>query len=98
MTVEVLKNNGALTVNLNGRLDSTTAGQLEDTFKSELDENVTSLTVDLSQVDFISSKGLRVLVGAYKTLDGKEMTLAGANQSVTDVLRMSGLLKIFRTV
>ena len=98
MTLEVLKNNGELTVALNGRLDSTTAGQLEEAFKNELNETVSSLTVDLSQVDFISSKGLRVLVGAYKTLDGREVTLQGANRSVLDVLRMSGLLRIFKIV
>lgn len=98
MTIEVIKNNGELTVSLNGRLDSTTAGQLLDTFSSELDANVKSLTVDLSRVDYVSSMGLRVLLGAYKTMNGRGMTIAGANQSVIDILRMSGLLKIFKIV
>lgn len=98
MTIEVIKNNGELTVGLNGRLDSTTAGQLLDTFSSELDANVKSLTVDLSRVDYVSSMGLRVLLGAYKTMNGRGMTIAGANQSVIDILRMSGLLKIFKIV
>lgn len=98
MNIEVLNEKEMLTVTLNGRLDSTTAGQLEDTFNTELNENVKALTVDLGQVDFVSSKGLRVLVGAYKALNGREMIISGANPSVMDVLRMSGLLKVFKTI
>jgi len=95
MTTEIRRNDGNLTVVLSGRLDSTTSGELEEILKKELDGEVSSLTVDLERVDFISSKGLRVLVGAYQTLNGKEMTLSGANSSIKELLRMSGLLKIF---
>jgi len=95
MTTEIRRNDGNLTVVLSGRLDSTTSGELEEILKKELDGEVSSLTVDLERIDFISSKGLRVLVGAYQTLNGKEMTLSGANSSIKELLRMSGLLKIF---
>ena len=98
MTIELNKNNGDLLIALTGRLDSTTAGDLEEAFKAELNDSIRSLTVDLEKVDFISSKGLRVLVGAYKTLRGKDVILTGANTSVTELLRLSGLDKVFKIV
>ena len=98
MTIELNDNNGDLLVKLAGRLDSTTAGELEESFKAELNDSVRSLTVDLKKVDFISSKGLRVLVGAYKTLGRKGVTLTGANSSVTEILRLSGLYNVFKIV
>ena len=98
MTTELKCNNGDLLVKLTGRLDSTTAGNLEETFSTALNDSVRSLTIDLEEVDFISSKGLRVLVGAYKTLGRKGLTLTGANSSVSEVMRLSGLNRIFKII
>jgi len=95
MNIETLKNEGAVTLKLHGRLDSTTSGELETSLKTVICDELTALTIDLSDVDFISSKGLRVLVAAYKQLNGREMILHGPNASIIEVLRLSGLLKIF---
>jgi len=95
MTVNTITNEGAVTLKLSGRLDSTTAGELEEVMKSVITDGLTALTVDLAEVDFVSSKGLRVLVAAYKLLNGREMTLQGPNASVLEVLRLSGLLNVF---
>jgi len=95
MTVETIRNENAVTLKLCGRLDSTTSGMFEETVKSVITDDLTALTVDLAEVDFISSKGLRVLVTAYKMLNGRSMTLQSPNSSIIEVLRLSGLLKIF---
>ena len=95
MTITTNHENADLNVVLTGRLDSVTANELDNVLQKELTQDTTSLTVNLKEIDFISSKGLRVLVAAYKKLTGKPMTLVGANPSVLEVLRLSGLLKIF---
>ncbi|HBL40910.1 MAG TPA: anti-sigma factor antagonist [Ruminococcaceae bacterium] len=78
-----------------GRLDSTTAGEFEANALPLITDAVASFTVDMNEVDFISSKGLRVLVSAHKKLNGKKLILVGVNNSVKEVLKLSGLLKIF---
>ncbi len=61
MTIRQTKNENALTVALEGRLDTTTAPELEATLQSSI-EGVTDLTFDLEKLDYISSAGLRVLL------------------------------------
>jgi len=95
MTIQTRNENGILTVKPMGRLDSTTAGELDQKLQAELAASVEKLVIDMSGVDFISSKGLRVLVSAYRQLSGKEMVIEGAGSSVMDVFRLSGLLKVF---
>lgn len=95
MVIEKENKNGNLIVAPDGRLDSLTAGEFENLLNQEINDELKSLTVDLAKVDFVSSKGLRVLVGAYKKLSGRKMILNNANSSVMEVLKISGLLKIF---
>lgn len=96
MTIDIKKENNDLTVIPVGRLDSTTAGALDEVLKREINTDTTSLTVNMSGVDFISSMGLRVLVAAYQRLGVKVVNINGANASVLEVLSLSGLDKIFR--
>ena len=72
----------ALCVALEGRLDTTTAPQLEGELKSALD-GITSLTLDMTKLEYISSAGLRVLLSAQKQMNAKgEMKVTG----FTDIL------------
>lgn len=98
MKIETTENEGKLSVVLEGRLDSVTADELSKVLEEKLNDSTASLSVDLKNVDFVSSKGLRVLVSAYRQLKGKELALVNPNASVKDVLRLSGLLKIFRII
>lgn len=95
MTIDFTKENETLTVTLDGRLDSTTAGDLENFLEKELDDSTASLTFDFAGVDYISSKGLRILVATFKKMNGRPMTIANANDSVKEIMRLSGLLKVF---
>lgn len=95
MTIETVNNEGNVTVKLNGRLDSTTAEGLEKTMESVFASPVESLTLDMGEVDYISSRGLRILVTAYKNMNGKGITLLSPNASIMEILRMSGLDKVF---
>ncbi len=95
MKIDQSNLNGHLILKPEGRLDSTTAGELDEVISSELTDATASLTIDFKGIDFISSKGLRVLVSAYRKLGGKEMILENVNESVMDVLKLSGLMKVF---
>ena len=61
------QNDGILTIALKGRLDTTTAPELEQEIKSNLD-GVTELVMDFPKLDYISFAGLRVLLFAQKKM------------------------------
>ncbi|MBQ6325795.1 MAG: STAS domain-containing protein, partial [Clostridia bacterium] len=67
--MKITKNmNGTnLTIALEGRLDTTTAPELEKALKDSI-EAATELTLDFAALDYISSAGLRVLLSAHKTM------------------------------
>jgi len=95
MEIKKTLTEGALVLAPLGRLDSMTAGDLETAVEETVNEEVEKLTFDLEEVDFVSSKGLRVLVSAYRKMNGKPVALEHVNPSVMEVLKLSGLLKVF---
>lgn len=98
MNITKNKENTALTVSLEGRLDTTTAPQLEAELKNALD-GVTELTMDLSAMEYISSAGLRVLLSAQKTMNKQgEMKVVGANESVKEIFEVTGFSDILNIV
>ena len=83
-----------LVLTLEGRLDTTTAPQLEEVLKSSLG-GVTHLTLDLAKLVYVSSVGLRVILGAQKQmskLDG--MVVKNVNETVMDVFEVTGFKEI----
>lgn len=94
MEITVTRNDDELTLAPLGRLDSLTSGEFAEALEKHFTEDVMTLVIDFSGVDFISSKGLRVLVSAYKNLGERKMEITEANASVMEVLQLSGLLKV----
>jgi anti-sigma B factor antagonist len=88
-----------LTVTLEGRLDTTTAPQLEAELKSDL-ADVTSLVMDFEKLEYISSAGLRVLMTAQKAMmsAGGKVVVTSPNSMVKGVLDMTGLSGVFEIV
>ncbi len=84
-------NKGAdLTLSLDGRLDTTTAPQLEAELRSALD-GVQNLTIDMEKLVYISSAGLRVLLKAQKTMNKQgKMTVKNVSQEIKDVFEVTG--------
>ena len=93
MKIDFTKNNGELTVALDGRLDTTTSPALEN-FLSENYGDITALNVDCEKLVYISSAGLRVLLGAHKKMKGA-MTLTNVGELVMEVLEMTGFADIW---
>lgn len=92
------KENNAMTVALEGRLDTTTAPQLETELKNSLD-GITELTLELSALEYISSAGLRVLLSTQKVMNKQgEMKIAGATETVMEVFEVTGFSDILHIV
>lgn len=98
MNIQTKKENEALTICLEGRLDTSTAPQLEECVKSSLD-GVKDLTLDLSALDYISSAGLRVLLTAQKMMNTKgQMRICGVNETVMEIFDITGFANILTIV
>ncbi len=94
MTITKNQNGNTLTVCLEGRLDTTTAPQLEEEFKSSL-ESVDELVLDFEKLDYISSAGLRVLLLAQKIMNKKGgMKVLHANETIMEVFEVTGFVDI----
>ena len=87
-------NNTTAVFTLEGRLDTTTAPELEKELKSSLD-GITTLTLDMKALDYISSAGLRVLLFAQKTMNKQgKRTICNANQTVMEIFEVTGFSDI----
>ena len=94
MTINKSRNDAALTVALQGRLETTTAPELDAVVKSETD-GVTSLVFDFTNLEYISSAGLRVLLSAQKIMNKQgEMKVVGANEIVREIFEITGFSDI----
>ena len=77
-----------------GRLDTTTAPELESELKKDLD-GITELTLDFGKLDYISSAGLRVLLSAHKAMSKKGgMKVTNVNEMVQEVFDVTGFADI----
>ena len=95
MEIKTTRNDNELTVALSGRLDTLTSPDLEEKLDEEL-EGVERLIFDLSELEYISSAGLRVLVGAYQAMeDMGGMLIRNVAPDVMDVFEVTGLIDGF---
>ena len=94
MTITKTQNGTALTIALEGRLDTMTAPELEAELKKSLD-GVETLNLDFSKLDYISSAGLRVLLSAHKLMSAKGgMKVTNVNEIVQEVFEVTGFADI----
>jgi len=94
--MEIIKNleGSKLTMGLVGRLDTTTAPELEAALKASL-EGVNELALDLVNLDYISSAGLRVLLAAQKTMNAQgTMVIKNVKPEIMEVFEITGFSDI----
>ncbi|HBL41133.1 MAG TPA: anti-sigma factor antagonist [Ruminococcaceae bacterium] len=90
MNIIKTNENNALTLAIQGRLDTTTAPELEQVLQSELD-GVALLRMDFEQLEYISSAGLRVLLSAQKRMNKQgDMVVCNVNETVAEVFEITG--------
>ena len=94
MTITKKTQGTALTIALEGRLDTTTAPELEAELGASLD-GVTELTLDLEQLLYLSSAGLRVILGAQKRMNKQgTMTVVHVADAIMEVFEITGFVDI----
>ena len=98
MTITKTQNGTELKLALEGRLDTTTAPELEEELKTALD-GVTELSMDFEKLEYISSAGLRVLLSTQKIMNKQgEMKIANVNETVMDVFEVTGFSDILTII
>ena len=92
MTINLERYFELVTLEITGRLDTTTAPNLQSAI-DEISNDTKELIFDMSGVEYISSAGIRVLIGAYKKMSIHQgtMRIEKANDMVRDVFEMTGL-------
>lgn len=94
MNINKTLNANELTVSLSGRLDTTTAPQLEAELKTSL-TGVNSLVMDFAELEYISSAGLRVLLSTQKVMNKQgKMVIRHANETILEVFEVTGFTDI----
>lgn len=94
MTIEKTSEGAKLTLTLAGRLDTTTAPQLEAEVKGSL-EGVSELTLDFSGLEYLSSAGLRVILVAQKIMNKQgRMVVRHVNETILEVFEVTGFRDI----
>ena len=94
MNINIERENGKTLMKIEGRLDTTTAPELEKAINGEGDE-LKSLALDFKGVDYISSAGLRVLLTAQKKMNAQGyMELINVGETVMDVFEMTGFADV----
>lgn len=92
MTINVERDFELVTLEITGRLDTTTAPNLEMVVK-ELSADTKELVFNMSGLEYISSAGIRVLLSAYKKMNSNDgiMRIEKTNEIVREVFEMTGL-------
>lgn len=94
MTINKKVQGGELELELVGRLDTTTAPQLETELKRSID-GVTELTLDFAGLEYLSSAGLRVLLAAQKVMNKQgKMVIKNVNETIMEVFEITGFADI----
>ena len=94
--MNIVKNveNGKVVLAIGGRLDTTTAPELEKELENVLSE-VKKLVFDMSELEYISSAGLRVLLKAQKVMNAQgSMKVTNVNESIMEIFEITGFLDI----
>ena len=95
ITIETSREQEKLCLKVKGRLDTMTSPQLDKEVETNL-KGTELLTMDLSELDYVSSAGLRVLLSAHKSMkkQGGSMVVRGVNEEVQEVFTITGFSEI----
>lgn len=94
MNINKTTQDSTLTIALEGRLDTTTAPQLDAELKESIADH-TELILDFAKLEYLSSAGLRVLLTAQKTMSKQgKMVIRNVNDVITEVFDVTGFSDI----
>ena len=95
VTINVERDFELVTLEVTGRLDTTTAPNLESVI-NELSDDTKELVFNMSGVEYISSAGIRVLLSAYKKMNSNQgkIRIEKVNDMVSEIFEMTGLSEL----
>lgn len=94
MTIEKILLDNTLTLILCGRLDTTNAPKLEEELKTSL-PGMEHLVLDFAALDYLSSAGLRVLLGTQKVMNKQgDMIVRNVNETIAEIFEVTGFADI----
>lgn len=94
MEIKKVKNGTELNLAVEGRLDTTTAPQLEAELKQNI-SGVETLVLDFANLEYLSSAGLRVLLAAQKVMNKQgEMIIRNVNETIAEIFEITGFSDI----
>ena len=94
MDISKNKTDGTLVISLSGRLDTVSAPQFESELKASIGD-IAELILDLSDLDYMSSAGLRILLSAQKTMNTKgKMIVRNVNDTIFEIFEVTGFTEI----
>lgn len=97
MNITKTYNGKELTIEIEERIDTVTAPKFENEINDEIG-NFDSLILDFTNLEYISSAGLRVLIATQKKLKPEDipMVIKNVNDTISEIFRMSGFDKILK--
>lgn len=88
MTVDIEKNGGEVTIRLSGKLDTKSAMKIDKEIKETL-KDADSAVLDLAELTYVSSSGLRTILGIYKMMNGR-MTIKNVRSNIMELFEITG--------
>lgn len=98
MLIEKIEHSDAAIFQVKGRLDSSSTPELEKSIQDSLDQGSKTLILDFSDLEYINSAGLRILVMSYQRLQplGGQVMVCGVRDYIAEIFDISGYNRIFR--
>lgn len=100
MEIKIQKENEQVILSLVGRLDTITSGEFEKTLIELFEKGEKNILIDLKDLIYLSSAGLRVFLGAQKkinSMNGK-MLVTNANETIMEIFKITGFLDFIKIV
>ena len=96
MNVNITNENGIFLITINGSIDSKTTAELQSKIMESI-SNANKVILDMINVDFVSSAGLRVLLMVYRQIKSQngKVVLVGVSEEIQDVMKMTGFINFF---
>ncbi|MBQ6380688.1 MAG: STAS domain-containing protein [Clostridia bacterium] len=95
MIVTKKMENAVLTVYLDGKMDTNTTPIVEKEIEADVEE-AKAVVIDMKDLKYISSAGLRLLLSLHKKMAAKSgMTIKNANETITEIFEFTGFADVF---
>lgn len=95
MKIETTLSDKVCTLVIHGRIDTLTSPELEKSVKVNA-EKCNKMIFDMTDVDYISSAGIRVIVLAHKTMGEERLVLKSVSGNVMEILNMTGFTNVLK--